>query len=326
MSEANGNRPRRRWGGRSRRPGRGCRAPCRRSAGRSVRWPSSRCCRGARRRHLRPAHLRLGDVGGAGRPEDVREKSSPPRLVASASPLPTRCGAGAGLALGDADGGARADDPAPLMLLPFHGNRDETVTPRRSAEMARRGAQLASGRALRASGRGRSRSPREVVMRAVFGPVRTAASIACASAGAPDRADERPRQRRPAGGRLPLAVRSRRYREAMERSKKPSWRSPPPPDGRRGGPRGRRLDAGGGALRDGSPMSEKDLRDELLTLPRKRPDLLLAGLGLRALLRHPESWRGCARRRRRERTVYMDAVVKETLRLCPPVAVGRGAC
>ena len=73
---------------------------------------------------------------------------------------------------------------------------------------------------------------------------------------------------------------------------------------------------------DGSPMSEKDLRDELLTLLTDGPTSTSLAWAFERLLRHPEK---LERLREEvlagEESVYMDAVIKETLRLCPPVSV-----
>lgn len=78
----------------------------------------------------------------------------------------------------------------------------------------------------------------------------------------------------------------------------------------------------GARYEDGSPMSEKDLRDELLTLLTDGPTSSSLAWVFERLLRHPEKLQ-----RLREEVLagvdgaYMDAVVKETLRLCPPVPV-----
>jgi cytochrome P450 len=73
---------------------------------------------------------------------------------------------------------------------------------------------------------------------------------------------------------------------------------------------------------DGSPMTEQDLRDELVTLLTDGPSSSLLSWAFERLLRHLETY---ARLRAEvdlgEEDVYLDAVVKETLRLCPAAPI-----
>jgi cytochrome P450 len=78
---------------------------------------------------------------------------------------------------------------------------------------------------------------------------------------------------------------------------------------------------------DGSPMTEQDLRDELVTLLTDGPTSGLLSWSFERLLRHPEK----LERLRTEVDTdgaegpYLDAVVKEVMRLCPaaPIVVRR---
>jgi cytochrome P450 len=71
---------------------------------------------------------------------------------------------------------------------------------------------------------------------------------------------------------------------------------------------------------NGSPMSEQELRDELITLLSDGPTATSLAWAFERLLRHPDK---LARLRDEalsgEGDAYADAVVKETLRLCPAV-------
>jgi cytochrome P450 len=69
---------------------------------------------------------------------------------------------------------------------------------------------------------------------------------------------------------------------------------------------------------DGSPMTEQDLRDELVTLLTDGPTSSLLAWSFERLLRHPEKLARLSEEVRSEGSeAYMDAVVKETMRLCP---------
>jgi cytochrome P450 len=73
---------------------------------------------------------------------------------------------------------------------------------------------------------------------------------------------------------------------------------------------------------DGSPLSERDLRDELLTLLTDGPTSSSLAWAFERLLRNPDKLeRAQAEVRDGGDGAYLDAVIKETLRVRPPVPV-----
>jgi cytochrome P450 len=72
---------------------------------------------------------------------------------------------------------------------------------------------------------------------------------------------------------------------------------------------------------DGSPMSERDLRDELLTLLTDGPTSTSLAWTFERLLRNPEKLERAREDARDGDGTYLDAVNKETLRVRPPVPV-----
>ncbi len=73
---------------------------------------------------------------------------------------------------------------------------------------------------------------------------------------------------------------------------------------------------------DGSPLSERDLCDETITLLLDGPTSTSLAWTFERLLRHPDKLERLRREvSEGEADVYLDAVVREAMRLCPPVAV-----
>ncbi len=76
---------------------------------------------------------------------------------------------------------------------------------------------------------------------------------------------------------------------------------------------------------DGSPMTEQDLRDELVTLLTDGPTSSLLSWAFERILRHPAQYTRLRAELDAGEDAYLDAVVKEVMRLCPaaPIVVRR---
>jgi cytochrome P450 len=77
-----------------------------------------------------------------------------------------------------------------------------------------------------------------------------------------------------------------------------------------------------GTYEDGRPLSDQDLADELITLLSDGPTSTTLAWSFERLLRHPDKLELLRDEvRAGEDDTYMEAVIRETLRLCPPVPV-----
>jgi cytochrome P450 family 135 len=73
---------------------------------------------------------------------------------------------------------------------------------------------------------------------------------------------------------------------------------------------------------DGSPMTEQDLRDELVTLLTDGPTSSLLSWSFERIVRHPDKLARLRAEVDAEKDdSYLDAVVKETMRLCPAAPI-----
>ncbi|HWI71745.1 MAG TPA: cytochrome P450, partial [Baekduia sp.] len=77
-----------------------------------------------------------------------------------------------------------------------------------------------------------------------------------------------------------------------------------------------------GRYEDGSPLTDRDLADELITLLSDGPTSTSLAWAFERLLRHPDKLELLRDEvLAGEDDIYMEAVIRETLRLCPPVPV-----
>jgi len=88
-----------------------------------------------------------------------------------------------------------------------------------------------------------------------------------------------------------------------------------------GGPRGIVSMLVGASYEDGRPLSDRDLRDELVTLLTDGPTSTTLAWAFERLLRNPDKLERAREDALGGDGAYLDAVVKETLRLRPPVPV-----
>jgi cytochrome P450 len=77
-----------------------------------------------------------------------------------------------------------------------------------------------------------------------------------------------------------------------------------------------------GSYEDGTPLTDRDLADELITLLSDGPTSTTLAWSFERLLRHPDKLELLRDEvLAGEDDTYMEAVIRETLRLCPPVPV-----
>ena len=227
----------------------------------------------------------------------------PPTPTSSASGCRPRPAAGAGGALGDAERGAREHGPAQddVAALPRRahagGRRDD------DRAGAARSARLAGRRAVQALAAAQALT-QEVVMRVVFGedegrldwlracsptsPRRSTTTAGCASW--PLRPTLARTQQAAAGRMGPVENAVLEVGAAA-------------PRGRGGRPPRRRPTAIEARNEDGSPLSEKDPRDEPAARSRTGPPRARWPGSSSASLTTPRSWSGCGRRWAPERVM-----------------------